>query len=188
MHSTGTHQYRCVAFKRSATHELFFVAETNPEPPPVQMHRSTALAALLLLSAAPAAALFKRKPVEPIEVDEELTGLLASLGEMVFDYINTPKYRFYFFMLGYSLDKTACVTGIVTLCNFLYCVTILLGFMGIGGIPRTYMLILTLCTVVIGPAIVLAILAAIGIALVCFALYPIASVTLMWVGFFVTSV
>ena len=26
--------HRCVAFKRSATHELFFVAETNPEPPP----------------------------------------------------------------------------------------------------------------------------------------------------------
>ena len=25
---------RCVAFKRSATHELFFVAETNPETPP----------------------------------------------------------------------------------------------------------------------------------------------------------
>jgi len=30
----GENPQRCVAFKRSATHELFFVAETNPEPPP----------------------------------------------------------------------------------------------------------------------------------------------------------
>ena len=30
----GANPQRCVAFKRSATHELFFVAETNPEPPP----------------------------------------------------------------------------------------------------------------------------------------------------------
>jgi hypothetical protein len=30
----GTNPQRCVAFKRSATHELFFVAETNPETPP----------------------------------------------------------------------------------------------------------------------------------------------------------
>jgi len=30
----GENPQRCVAFKRSATHELFFVAETNPETPP----------------------------------------------------------------------------------------------------------------------------------------------------------
>ncbi|KAL1528952.1 hypothetical protein AB1Y20_010274 [Prymnesium parvum] len=30
----GTNPQRCVAFKRSATHELFFVAETNAETPP----------------------------------------------------------------------------------------------------------------------------------------------------------
>lgn len=31
---SGENPQRCVAFKRSATHELFFVAETNPETPP----------------------------------------------------------------------------------------------------------------------------------------------------------
>jgi len=30
----GDNPQRCVAFKQSATHELFFVAETNPETPP----------------------------------------------------------------------------------------------------------------------------------------------------------
>mmetsp|Transcript_25545 Transcript_25545/g.70515 ORF Transcript_25545/g.70515 Transcript_25545/m.70515 type:complete len:461 (-) Transcript_25545:1264-2646(-) len=30
----GDHPQRCVAFKRSSSHEMFFVAETNDEPPP----------------------------------------------------------------------------------------------------------------------------------------------------------
>jgi len=112
---------------------------------------------LLLLFAASTTALFKKKSSNEESAlaiaDEDMpSGLIGVLGELVFEGLNTAKYRFYFYMAtGAKLEKQQTIAFISTLCNLLYSVSILLGFLGVGGISRTSMLVFTLVTVLVGP-------------------------------------
>jgi hypothetical protein len=114
--------------------------------------------------------------------------LVNQLGSMIFEAINTPKYRLYVYLLtGFQLEKQATITILSTICNLLYCVAILLAFLGVGHVSRTTVLVCTLLTIYIGPAIVLIGFAALMGVLAAFALYPICSVLSIWLWFFLTS-
>ena len=114
--------------------------------------------------------------------------LVDQLGSMIFEAINTPKYRLYVYILtGFQLEKQATITILSTICNLLYCVAILLAFLGVGHVSRTTVLVCTLLTIYIGPAIVLIGFAVLLGVLAAFALYPISSVLSIWLWFFLTS-
>ena len=69
-------------------------------------------------------------------------------------------------------------------CNLLYGISILAGFI---FLPRGKMLIGTLATLFVGPAMVLLLLGSVGLLLAAFALYPVTSVFSMWLFFFLKS-
>jgi hypothetical protein len=121
-------------------------------------------------------------------MEQPSDSLVNQLGSMIFEAINTPKYRLYVYLLtGFQLEKQATITILSTICNLLYCVAILLAFLGVGHVSRTTVLVCTLLTIYIGPAIVLIGFAALMGVLAAFALYPICSVLSIWVWFFLTS-
>ena len=154
------------------------------------------LVALVLLGACATTALAKKKKEEEPDVGTEgLPGdagdLVDFLGVYVFEALNTPKYRFYVYMMtGYALNKQGTIAFISTTCNVLYGYWILKGFLGsgpLGSLPRTRMLLFTLLTLYVGPAMVLLVLGAAGAIVGCFAFYPMRSVMAMWSYFFLTS-
>ena len=71
-----------------------------------------------------------------------------------------------------------------TICNVLYGCCVWFGFM---FLRRDYMLLGTLLTLYIGPAIILVLMGTIGVTLVAFAVYPVTSVFVIWFFFFLTS-
>ena len=112
--------------------------------------------------------------------------LVEFLGKEMYNYINRPKYRFYVYMaLGTSLpDEQSTIAIISTVCNVLY------GFLIWGGfifMRRDYMLVVTMLTLYIGPAIVLVIIGLLGASVAAFAVYPVQSVLFLWTWFFLTS-
>lgn len=134
---------------------------------------------------------FRKNKQAPIDDDEEVDVpqvhyLVEYLGKEMYNYINRPKYRFYVYMaLGRSLpDEQSTIAMISTVCNVLYGITVFFGFM---LLRRDYMLLITILTLYIGPAIVLILIALVGASLAAFALYPVYSVLAMWTFFFLTS-
>ena len=111
--------------------------------------------------------------------------LIEVLGRELYSLINRPKYRFYLFMtLGKLPDEQTFVAILNIVCNFLYCTCILIGFL---LLPRNYMLVGTLITLVVGPALILILVGTVGLLAVAFGLYPIPSVISLWLVFFLTS-
>ena len=111
--------------------------------------------------------------------------LIEWLGRKLYTLIDRPKYRFYLYMtLGKLPDESTFVAVLNVACNFMYCTSILLGFL---LLPRNYMLIGTLVTLVVGPALILILIGMVGLLAVSFGLYPIPSVISIWIIFFSTS-
>lgn len=86
-------------------------------------------------------------------------------------------------MGGLPSEETTIVF-LNALCNLLYGISILVGFL---IFPRGTMLVVSLLTLTIGPAIILLALGATVGVLGAFTLYPILSVLCMWIFFFLTS-
>lgn len=112
--------------------------------------------------------------------------LVDLIGRRMYAYIaGKPKYRFALYMLvGPIPDEESAVALLGYACNFLYCLSILLGFL---FLPRGPMLAFAMLTCLVGPAAVLVLLGAAAAAMAAFAVYPLASVLTMWTFFFATS-
>jgi hypothetical protein len=111
--------------------------------------------------------------------------LVEYIGKEIFKVVKRPKYKFYIFMtIGTLPEEQSTIALLNTLCNVLYGTLVWLGFM---WFPRTFMLLVTLVTLTIGPALVLILLGTIGLALAACALYPVTTVACLWVFFFCTS-
>lgn len=111
--------------------------------------------------------------------------LLEMIGKEIYASVNKKKYKFYIYMtVGTLPSEKSTILFISTICNTLYCLSILMGFL---FFKRGPMLTFTILTLWIGPALVLILLGTVGIALAAFALYPLASVFVMTLWFFLTS-
>lgn len=111
--------------------------------------------------------------------------LVEMIGKEMYAFIDCPKYRFYIYMMGYSLpDERSAIIFISTICNVLYGCSIVFGFL---FFPRNPMLVWTLCTLYIGPAFILLVFGFHILLLAAFATYPILSVLVIWLWFFLTS-
>jgi hypothetical protein len=112
--------------------------------------------------------------------------LVQMLGKRFYAAMNRPKYKFYIFMtFGTKLpNEQDSIIMLNMLCNILYSLSILLGFV---FLPRGIMLLLTLVTLLIGPALVLFLLGCLAMIVVAFSLFPMRSVMCLWLYFFLTS-
>jgi hypothetical protein len=115
----------------------------------------------------------------------EVHFLVEMIGKEIYAMVKKPKYKFYIYMtIGTLPNEQNTIVLLSTVCNLLYGICVLCGFL---LLPRGPMLFATLATLWIGPALVLILLGTTAAALAAFALYPIASVTFMCTWFFVTS-
>jgi hypothetical protein len=88
-------------------------------------------------------------------------------------------------LYGSIPSEEAVIVLLNTICNLLYCSTVLACLV---LLPRGYVLLATtLVTILVGPALALGVLAVLGLVIVAFALYPLTSVMTMWSIFFLTS-
>jgi hypothetical protein len=144
---------------------------------------------LLVLSCEVDAKRWKKAP-DPSDEDNDVQVteahyLVGMIGREMYQFVNTPKYKFYIYMtIGTLPDEQNTVAFLSTVCNVLYGICVWCGFI---FLDRNYMLLGTLLTLFVGPAIILVFLALVGGSLVAFAVYPIASVLVMWVIFFLSS-
>jgi len=124
----------------------------------------------------------KKQAAEEKQVPEDL-GLVQIAGTYLWDYIKP--YRLSIRLLtGYHLDKYSTVWTLSVVCNVIYCLLMLAGFL---VVPRNVMLFVGLFTATIGPALVLVILGTLSVALACMAVYPMWTVMSVWTFFFVQS-
>lgn len=108
--------------------------------------------------------------------------LVEIIGKRIYAAINRPKYKFYIFMtIGTKLpNEQDAIIMLNMLCNFLYSVSVFVGFL---CLPRGTMLLLTLVTLLVGPALVLLLLGCLAMTVVAFSLYPMRSVFCLWLYF-----
>lgn len=93
--------------------------------------------------------------------------------------------KFYIYMtVGTFPNKENTIVFLNLVCNLLYGISILAGFI---YLPRGKILIGTLATLFVGPALVLILLGSVGLILAAFAVYPVTSVSSMWLFFFLKS-
>lgn len=81
-------------------------------------------------------------------------------------------------------SEESVIVMLNTICNLMYCTTVLASFL---IFPRGYVLFVTICTIFVGPALALVVLGAFALVIGAFALYPLLSVLTMWLFFFLTS-
>jgi hypothetical protein len=111
--------------------------------------------------------------------------LVDMIGREMYQNVNTPKNKILIFMtIGKLPCEQSTIAFLSTFCNVCYGISVLLGFV---FLDRTYMLVGTLLTLYVGPAIILVLLGIVGGALVAFAVAPVLSVLIIWFGFFLTS-
>ena len=122
---------------------------------------------------------------QPQEPTDPITGvpfLVEMLGKELYSYLDRPKYRLYLRMtVGKLPNEETFVVSLNMICNLLYGVAILVGFL---LLPRGFMLLGTLATIFVGPALVLILLGSTALVAAAFALYPVASVLTLWLFFF----
>jgi hypothetical protein len=119
------------------------------------------------------------------DIRDAVPFLVEKIGKEIYAGVDRPKYKFYIYMtIGKLPDERSTIIFLNMLCNILYGVAVLAGFL---FLPRGYMLIGTALTIFIGPALILVLLGAVVLILVVFALYPVISVSSMLVFFFLTS-
>lgn len=108
-------------------------------------------------------------------------GLVKVAGHYL--YLSLDGYHFYFkFFLGVDIDEQGTIVALSVVCNVVYCTLMLIGF---SSLPREFMIKVGLLTILIGPAVVLLLLAFLGATIVCMALYPGYFVLLIWIIDFV---
>lgn len=152
--------------------------------------RSYRYVCLLLLSCIIAVEARRKKSELQDEIEEYLDvpsvhPLVEMIGKAMYDAINCAKYKFYIYMVWGSLpDEASTIAVLSTFCNVLYGCSVFFGFI---FFPRDRMLLATLLTIYVGPAMILILLGAIAGTIVAFALYPIYSVLAIWLWFFLTS-
>ena len=111
--------------------------------------------------------------------------LVEMIGKELYAAVSKPKYKFYIYMTVGSLpNEQNTILLISTICNVLYGSAMLAGFL---LFQRGPMLLFTLATLWIGPALVLILLGLVAGVLAAFAFYPLASVAAMATWFFMTS-
>jgi hypothetical protein len=136
------------------------------------------------------AAARSRKPTEEEENIElvknvEVHFLVQVIGKQIYDYVDRPKYKFYIYMtVGKLPNEKSTIALLSTLCNVLYGCCVWAGFL---ILPRDYMLLGTLLTLYVGPAMILVLIGAFGMTLAAFAIYPVTSVLVIWLFHFLTS-
>jgi hypothetical protein len=125
---------------------------------------------------------------EEEQITDDIPGvpwLVEWLGKELYGAVNRPKYKFYLYMtVGKLPDEKSTVIFLSTLCNILYGVSVVAGFL---LLPRNFMLLFTATTLYVGPALVLILLGLTGGVIAAFALYPVLSVSAVWMWFFLTS-
>jgi len=131
----------------------------------------------------------RQKSLQPeLQETDPITGvpfLVEMLGKELYSYLDRPKYRLYLRMtVGKLPNEETFVVTLNMICNLLYGVAILVGFL---LLPRGFMLLGTLATIFVGPALVLILLGSTALVAVAFALYPVTSVLTLWLFFFSTS-
>lgn len=135
----------------------------------------------------------KRKNANHIEQQEIMTDddipnvhfLVEMIGQEIYAMVKKPKYKFYIYMtIGTLPNETNTIVLLSTLCNILYGISVLFGFL---FLPRGPMLLASLATLWIGPGLVLILLGSIACVVAAFAMYPITSVAVMCAVFFLTS-
>lgn len=115
----------------------------------------------------------------------EVHFLVEAIGKELYRAVDRPKYKFYIYMtIGKLPNEEATIALLSTLCNVLYGLAVFFGFL---FMPRGFMLFAAVATLYIGPALVLILLGTAGLTLVAFALYPVTSVFVMCLWFFITS-
>lgn len=87
-------------------------------------------------------------------------------------------------LVGGLPSEDATIVFLNALCNLLYGISIFVGFL---LFPRGYMLVVSLLTLFIGPAVILVAIGVSAGVLVAFTTYPVVSVLVMWTFFFLTS-
>ena len=116
---------------------------------------------------------------------QEVHFLVEWIGKEIYSVVNKPKYKFYIYMtIGKLPNEHDTIMMLSTICNVVYGLAVLIGFL---FTQRGPMLFITLATLWIGPALVLILLGTLGCAIGAFALYPITSVAIMCLWFFLTS-
>lgn len=111
--------------------------------------------------------------------------LVEMIGKEFYAAVNQPKYKFFIYMSVGSLpNEKDTIVLVSTICNVLYGISILIGFLFFRRGP---MLMFSIATLWIGPALVLIILGSLGLMLAAFALYPMTSVSVMILFFFLKS-
>eukprot|EP00339_Tiarina_fusa_P005862 CAMPEP_0117030198 /NCGR_PEP_ID=MMETSP0472-20121206/21801_1 /TAXON_ID=693140 ORGANISM="Tiarina fusus, Strain LIS" /NCGR_SAMPLE_ID=MMETSP0472 /ASSEMBLY_ACC=CAM_ASM_000603 /LENGTH=274 /DNA_ID=CAMNT_0004738173 /DNA_START=81 /DNA_END=905 /DNA_ORIENTATION=- len=116
---------------------------------------------------------------------ESVHFLVELIAKEIYNVLKKPKYKFYIYMtIGKLPSEQSTIFLLSTLCNVLYGICILSGFL---LLQRGPMLFFTLATMWVGPALVLILLGLVGLVLAAFALYPIEAVGTMCVWFFLTS-
>lgn len=112
----------------------------------------------------------------------EPTGLMALIADELFALCKS--HRFSLALLGIEVDEIKALYFVTFLCNIAYGVLVLVGFL---TMPRNKMLWLTAATVLVGPSIILVIVACVAAGLAACALYPRTSVASLWLVFFLQS-
>jgi hypothetical protein len=99
----------------------------------------------------------------------EIHPLVEWIGKEMYSVLNKRKYRVYIYMtMGKLPNEQSTIALLSTLCNVLYSASIWFGLL---LLPMDYMLILTLLTFYVGPAMILLLLGALALTLVAFAVY-----------------
>ena len=127
-----------------------------------------------------------KKKEEVVEDPTADVGYLIKLvAEAMFSAIDTPKYKFYLYMtLGFVPKQADFVVATSTLCNLLYVMMLVGGFF---MLPRTRMLVITLLTFAVGPALVLIATGATGAFLALAAFRPMYTALAIWIVAFLSS-
>ena len=128
----------------------------------------------------------KAPPEEEDPVNDVKVHFLVELiGKQLYDYVKRPKYKFYIYMtIGKLPNEQSTIALLSTLCNVLYGCCVWVGFL---FFRRDYMLLGTLLTLYVGPAIILVLIGLVGLTMAAFAIYPVTSVFVMWLFYFLTS-
>eukprot|EP00291_Cryptomonas_curvata_P027303 CAMPEP_0172162414 /NCGR_PEP_ID=MMETSP1050-20130122/6657_1 /TAXON_ID=233186 /ORGANISM="Cryptomonas curvata, Strain CCAP979/52" /LENGTH=246 /DNA_ID=CAMNT_0012832399 /DNA_START=111 /DNA_END=847 /DNA_ORIENTATION=+ len=116
------------------------------------------------------------------EVKNEL-GLVGEAGHYLWTYLSS-RWLYIWVTTGYSFDEKLTIYCVSILCNVLYCLTMLIGFI---FLPRDLMLLIGLFTATIGPSLVLFILGTIAISILFMAFYPMYTVAIIWSFNFIRS-
>lgn len=142
-------------------------------------HLMVSIALIGMTAALPWRQPMTTQPPPPPQIDSrKAEGLIGFLGEALFPFLDTPGFHTCLRTLGLNLDKGAMLYGVSLLCNLIYGGIVIFGFFVFS---TTQMLAATAATFVVGPSIILLLLALLIFFVAAIALYPMTTVTALWI-------